>query len=255
MVGLVGRVVRTDGPQSSPSVHHGRTAPLVGSPPQVERRRGPPAPTSPHRRRVIATFVGRRCAEEIPERGGACRRTAVGRLLEDRTVLRAGPRSEYWWWYLFVTLVLSSPPSSTAPPAGARRHDVWRRLDLPASPASPCSCPNLAVGVRRLRDTGRSGWWLHRAHLVHRHHRAPVLLHHRQRVRQQVRPLPKDSSVAPGARPERACRTLRPDTMPIPAWEDATVTSVPPPSAERAGGLRPGGYPRAAAEPAVQGTS
>jgi uncharacterized membrane protein YhaH (DUF805 family) len=55
-------------------------------------------------------------------------------------------RSEYWWFVLFgivVSLVLS--PLSTS-------------LSLLASLA--LLVPNLAVSVRRLHDTGRSGWYL-----------------------------------------------------------------------------------------------
>ena len=55
-------------------------------------------------------------------------------------------RSEYWWFALFglvVSLVLS--PVSTP-------------LSLLASLA--LFVPNLAVSVRRLHDTGRSGWYL-----------------------------------------------------------------------------------------------
>ena len=55
-------------------------------------------------------------------------------------------RSEYWWFFLFVILV-----------------------DLVVSRLSPTLSilatlalfvPNLAVGVRRMHDTGKSGWFL-----------------------------------------------------------------------------------------------
>lgn len=55
-------------------------------------------------------------------------------------------RSEYWWFFLFtliVSMVLS--PLSTA-------------LSVLASLA--LLVPSLAVGVRRMHDTGRSGWYL-----------------------------------------------------------------------------------------------
>lgn len=55
-------------------------------------------------------------------------------------------RSEYWWFVLFgliVSIVLS--PLSTS-------------LSLLASLA--LFVPSLAVAVRRLHDTGRSGWYL-----------------------------------------------------------------------------------------------
>ena len=55
-------------------------------------------------------------------------------------------RSEYWWFVLFgivVSLVLS--PLSTS-----LSFLAWLALLV----------PNLAVSVRRLHDTGRSGWFL-----------------------------------------------------------------------------------------------
>ena len=46
-------------------------------------------------------------------------------------------RSEYWWWFLFSSLV------GLIPFAG---------LFL--------LVPNLAIGVRRLHDINRTGWWI-----------------------------------------------------------------------------------------------
>ncbi len=48
-------------------------------------------------------------------------------------------RSEYWWWQLFTFLI------GCIPLAGFIAIFVF-------------FIPNLAVGVRRLHDTGRSGW-------------------------------------------------------------------------------------------------
>ncbi len=48
-------------------------------------------------------------------------------------------RSEYWWWWLFTFLI------SFIPLAGFLAFFVF-------------FIPSLAVGVRRLHDTGRSGW-------------------------------------------------------------------------------------------------
>jgi uncharacterized membrane protein YhaH (DUF805 family) len=61
-------------------------------------------------------------------------------------------RSEYWWWYLFYLIV----------------YGVLYAIDLsvigfPALSglfALASLLPGIAVGVRRLHDTGRSGWWL-----------------------------------------------------------------------------------------------
>lgn len=55
-------------------------------------------------------------------------------------------RSEYWWFALFgllVSLVLS--PLSTT---------------LSALASLALFVPSLAVGVRRMHDTGKSGWYL-----------------------------------------------------------------------------------------------
>jgi len=54
-------------------------------------------------------------------------------------------RSEYWWFALFgfaISLVLS------------------RALILGMIASLALFAPQLAVGVRRLHDTGRSGWYL-----------------------------------------------------------------------------------------------
>ncbi|MTI15843.1 DUF805 domain-containing protein [Rhodobacteraceae bacterium RKSG542] len=73
-------------------------------------------------------------------------------------------RSEFWWWTLFVMLVM----------VGAHLIDgfvIAPLLGLPSfSPAdgAPLSAilslalllPGLAMAVRRLHDTGRSGWWV-----------------------------------------------------------------------------------------------
>jgi uncharacterized membrane protein YhaH (DUF805 family) len=64
-------------------------------------------------------------------------------------------RSEYWWFTLFGLLAS----------AAAAVLDV---VAFPYSTVQPLSTllslglllPSLAVGVRRLHDTGRSGWWM-----------------------------------------------------------------------------------------------
>ena len=55
-------------------------------------------------------------------------------------------RSEFWWFFLFqivVVVVLSFVSQLVADIA-----------------ALALLLPSLAVGARRLHDTGRSGWWL-----------------------------------------------------------------------------------------------
>jgi len=69
-------------------------------------------------------------------------------------------RSEYWWWYLFVVIVyLVAAVIDNA--AGFTYSDTtagggW----LATFAAIVLLVPNLAVSVRRLHDTSRSGWWL-----------------------------------------------------------------------------------------------
>jgi uncharacterized membrane protein YhaH (DUF805 family) len=69
-------------------------------------------------------------------------------------------RSEYWWWYLFITLV-GIVASIIDRAAGLTYSDLtvgggW----LATITGIVFLIPTLAVAVRRLHDTGRSGWWL-----------------------------------------------------------------------------------------------
>ena len=55
-------------------------------------------------------------------------------------------RSEFWWWVLFTVIVTL----------------VCERVSYSLSGAFTLATflPNIAVSVRRLHDTNRSGWWL-----------------------------------------------------------------------------------------------
>ncbi len=69
-------------------------------------------------------------------------------------------RSEYWWWYLFVTLVFVVA-GILDNAIGLTYSDLtvgggW----IATIAAIVFLVPNLAVAVRRLHDTGRTGWWL-----------------------------------------------------------------------------------------------
>lgn len=69
-------------------------------------------------------------------------------------------RSEYWWWYLFVMIVFIVAGVIDRA-AGLTYGDTTYGGGWIASIAGlALLLPNLAVGVRRLHDTGRSGWWL-----------------------------------------------------------------------------------------------
>ena len=69
-------------------------------------------------------------------------------------------RSEYWWWYLFVTIVfivagiLDRAVGLTY--SDTTLYGGW----IATIAAIVFLIPNLAVAVRRLHDTGRTGWWL-----------------------------------------------------------------------------------------------
>lgn len=78
-------------------------------------------------------------------------------------------RSEYWWWVLFIILssivvgivesalglgsgtVTELEGGLSASYAGGPLSIIWSLVNL---------LPGIAVGVRRLHDTDRSGWWL-----------------------------------------------------------------------------------------------
>ncbi|PWJ22072.1 DUF805 domain-containing protein [Jannaschia seohaensis] len=74
--------------------------------------------------------------------------TAVRTCLTEKYATFQGraSRPEYWWFFLFgfvVMLVLNL---------------IWWPLYLVVALA--LLCPGLAVGFRRLQDTGRPGWWI-----------------------------------------------------------------------------------------------
>ena len=69
-------------------------------------------------------------------------------------------RSEYWWWYLFVTIVFIVA-GIIDKAVGFTYSDLTIGGGWLATIAwIVFLVPNLAVSVRRLHDTGRSGWWL-----------------------------------------------------------------------------------------------
>ena len=64
---------------------------------------------------------------------------------------RAG-RAEYWWFVLanlIITLVLNALGRAS-----------WLFLVVSLVYSIALIVPSIAVGFRRLHDTGRSGWWL-----------------------------------------------------------------------------------------------
>ena len=66
-------------------------------------------------------------------------------------------RSEFWWWALF-TFLLGFVASIIDAVLGTRSSSGTGLVESVANLA--VLLPSLAVGARRLHDTGRSGWWL-----------------------------------------------------------------------------------------------
>ncbi len=62
-------------------------------------------------------------------------------------------RSEYWWFFLFTLLMFLGAGMIDAVLDGSNQ-----ATGLVA--ALVFLLPSLAVGARRLHDTGKSGWWL-----------------------------------------------------------------------------------------------
>lgn len=64
-------------------------------------------------------------------------------------------RAEYWWFFLFsviISIVLSVIDSFITGPQSIGILGLIYSLAV--------LIPSIAVGIRRLHDTGRSGWWL-----------------------------------------------------------------------------------------------
>lgn len=79
-------------------------------------------------------------------------------------------RAEYWWWVLFTIIVggllslldgmLFGYTTTTATGPGSYAFDVQTLGVLAPLWSLASFIPGWAVAVRRLHDTGRSGWWL-----------------------------------------------------------------------------------------------
>ncbi len=77
-------------------------------------------------------------------------------------------RSEFWYWYLFYFLVFIAAIIIDFAVFGARLPDLSGAYVPGAQPDFPVanltsialSLPILGIGVRRLHDIDRSGWWL-----------------------------------------------------------------------------------------------
>lgn len=67
------------------------------------------------------------------------------------TFIGRSSRSAYWWWYLF-SLIVFAVAFAIDLGLGTRIVSGLATLAL--------LLPNLAILVRRLHDTGHSGWWI-----------------------------------------------------------------------------------------------
>ena len=87
---------------------------------------------------------------------------AVSSVLLNRYATFSGRarRSEYWWWYLFITIV-GIIASIIDRAAGLTYSDLtvgggW----IATITGIVFFIPTLAVSIRRLHDTSKSGWWI-----------------------------------------------------------------------------------------------
>ena len=73
-------------------------------------------------------------------------------------------RSEFWWWvlatFLFFAVVQIIDGAVILPILGFEAFQEDGGQPLSMIFALLLIIPNIAVAVRRLHDTGRSGWWL-----------------------------------------------------------------------------------------------
>ena len=70
-------------------------------------------------------------------------------------------RSEYWYWFLFVlvfSIIVDFLDATIAGTSWLNYTEVWGPLTIIFNIV--IFLPGIAVGVRRLHDVNRSGWWL-----------------------------------------------------------------------------------------------
>ena len=67
-------------------------------------------------------------------------------------------RAEFWWWVLFVVLLTVIPNSLARNEMMSGHMGIFSAISNLLGLA--LLLPNLGMHVRRLHDTGRSGWWV-----------------------------------------------------------------------------------------------
>ena len=80
------------------------------------------------------------------------------------TLTGRATRPEYWWWVLFVVLLSIATNivdgAILAPMLGFDRYGEFAVQPLSAIVSLVLFLPGICVGVRRLHDIDRSGWWM-----------------------------------------------------------------------------------------------
>ena len=90
---------------------------------------------------------------------------AVGSVLTKYAVFHGrASRAEYWWWFLFVLLLFAVlnliDGYLILPMLGFQPFEENGGNPLSVIVALGMFLPNLAVAIRRLHDTDRTGWWV-----------------------------------------------------------------------------------------------
>ncbi len=92
---------------------------------------------------------------------GEAIKTVLGKYA---TFAGRAPRSEYWWWVLFVFILMIClqivDGLLIGPMLGFEPFEPNAGQPLSLIVTLGLLIPNLAVGVRRLHDLDKSGWWL-----------------------------------------------------------------------------------------------
>lgn len=74
------------------------------------------------------------------------------------------PRPEYWWWMLAMVILYTIlgviDGALIAPMLGFEPFQTEAAQPLSLVVALGLLLPNVALSIRRLHDTDRSGWWL-----------------------------------------------------------------------------------------------
>jgi uncharacterized membrane protein YhaH (DUF805 family) len=107
--------------------------------------------------RTIGGIVANNAEEDIAMDIQTAVRTVLGKYA---TFTGRASRSEYWWWFLAMLLFNLFLRVIDGAVFGVEAFDGQTGGPLAMVAALALLLPNLAVAVRRLHDTDRSGWWI-----------------------------------------------------------------------------------------------